>query len=66
MGCSIRHVVGDSVYDVPCVVAAGFSGALRPDYRVGDIVVATEIVDRHQYHLAAVWPLPDLGIFLPP
>jgi adenosylhomocysteine nucleosidase len=36
---------GDAVYRPRLLVSAGFSGALQPEQRVGDLVLATEVVD---------------------
>ena len=38
------------------VLSAGFSGALRAGQRVGDLVLATEVVDHHGTSWATTWP----------
>src|SRR5262249_32597756 len=39
-------------YRPPFVLSAGFSGALSPEQRVGDLVLATEVVDEQGHR----WP----------
>jgi adenosylhomocysteine nucleosidase len=38
------------------LLSAGFSGALRPEQRVGDLVLATEVVDVEGNRWPATWP----------
>ena len=45
---------------VPYLVSAGFSGALHPDYRVGEIIVGTEIVDAESHVWPTTWPASEL------
>jgi adenosylhomocysteine nucleosidase len=49
------------------VLSAGFSGALRPGQKVGDLVLATEVVDQDGREWPATWPgeLPP-GEWRPP
>lgn len=49
------------------VLSAGFSGALRPGQRVGDLVLATEVVDQDGHSWPTTWPgeLPS-GEWRPP
>jgi nucleoside phosphorylase len=46
---------------VPCkpkvVISAGFSGALQDDLAVGDVILATEIVDEYGNSWPATWPV---------
>jgi adenosylhomocysteine nucleosidase len=46
---------------VSCVISAGFAGALQEAYAVGDIILATEIVDVKGDYWSASWP-PDLPL----
>jgi hypothetical protein len=41
---------------ISCVISAGFAGALREGYGVGDTIVATEIVDVRGNRWSASWP----------
>jgi nucleoside phosphorylase len=56
---------------VPCrpkvVLSAGFSGALREELAVGDVILATEVVDAYGDRWPATWPgeLPP-GEWRPP
>jgi adenosylhomocysteine nucleosidase len=49
------------------VLSAGFSGSLRPGQRVGDVILATEVVDRDGNAWPTTWPgeLPP-GEWRPP
>jgi adenosylhomocysteine nucleosidase len=51
---------GGVPYRPRVVLSAGFSGALRPGLRVGDLVLATDVVDEKGNHWPATWPA-DLG-----
>jgi adenosylhomocysteine nucleosidase len=42
---AVTWILGDPSYRPRWVLSAGFSGALRPDLRVGDLLLATEVVD---------------------
>jgi nucleoside phosphorylase len=46
-------------YRPKLVLSAGFGGALDPTLSVGDIVLATEIIDPKGANLRATWP-PEL------
>jgi nucleoside phosphorylase len=47
----------DGVRYRPCLVlSAGFSGSLHVDLQVGDLVLATEVVDREGHRWTAPWP----------
>jgi adenosylhomocysteine nucleosidase len=48
--------LGDVPYRPRFVLSAGFSGALQPEQRVGDLILATEIVDEYGGH----WRTDDL------
>jgi adenosylhomocysteine nucleosidase len=58
---------GNVPYRPKLVLSAGFSGALRPDLRVGDLVLATEVIDTEGHRWPATWPgeLPP-GEWRPP
>jgi adenosylhomocysteine nucleosidase len=59
--------LGDVPYRPRLVLSAGFAGALRPEYRVGDVVLATEVVDAEGNRWPTTWPgeLPE-GEWRPP
>ncbi len=48
------------------LVSVGFSGALQPEQRVGDLLLATEVVDPQGHHWPtvrpAVWANPDITL----
>lgn len=60
----IRHL--DQLFDRPAtegrayqprvVVSAGYSGALRAEFRVGDVLVGTEVVDTNRQCWPTEWP----------
>ncbi len=58
---------GNVPYRPKLVLSAGFSGALRPGLRVGDLVLATEVADLEGNRWPAPWPgeLPP-GEWRPP
>jgi adenosylhomocysteine nucleosidase len=47
---------GNVPYRPKLVLSAGFSGALRPGLRVGDLVLATEVNDTEGNRWPATWP----------
>ncbi len=51
---------GGVPYRPRLVLSAGFSGALCPERRVGDLILATDIVDSAGNHWPATWPA-DFG-----
>jgi adenosylhomocysteine nucleosidase len=54
-------------YQPELVISAGFAGALHPDRRVGDIILADEIADIAGNRWAATWPKPlPEGEWCPP
>ncbi|HZY89275.1 MAG TPA: hypothetical protein VFE78_30915 [Gemmataceae bacterium] len=59
--------LGNVPYRPKLVLSAGFSGALRPGLRVGDLVLATEVADVEGNRWPATWPgeLPS-GEWRPP
>jgi hypothetical protein len=48
--------MGHMTYRPKVVLSAGFSGALQQDYHVGDVIVATEVVDLEGHRWKATWP----------
>lgn len=60
-------LLGNVPYHPKVVVSAGFSGALDESFRVGDLILATEVVDSQGNHWPATWPetLPS-GEWRPP
>jgi len=51
-----RPVLGNLPYRPKLVLSAGFAGALRKGYGVGDIVLATEVIDADGGHWPTTWP----------
>ncbi|MGH7170041.1 MAG: hypothetical protein ACRELG_07185, partial [Gemmataceae bacterium] len=49
---------GDVLYRPRLLVSLGFSGALQPGQRVGDLVLATEVVDQQGHHWPALHSAP--------
>lgn len=49
-------VVAGVPYRPSCVISAGFSGALREDLAVGDVILATEVTDCEGRHWQVSWP----------
>jgi len=49
-------VLGNLPYRPRIVLSAGFSGALSEDYRVGDILLASEVVDTEGSSWPTTWP----------
>jgi adenosylhomocysteine nucleosidase len=62
-----RPKLGNLPYRPRLVLSAGFSGALQEQYRVGDILLATEVADTEGGRWPATWPgeLPG-GEWRPP
>jgi adenosylhomocysteine nucleosidase len=48
--------LGDVPYRPRVILSAGFAGALQPEYKVGDIVLATEVVDAEGSSWTTTWP----------
>ena len=50
---------------VSCIISAGFAGALQQGFGVGDIILATEIVDTKDNHWSTSWSqsVPAAGEF---
>jgi nucleoside phosphorylase len=61
-----RPMFGDVAYCPKVVLCAGFSGALRPGRRVGDLVLATEVADTDGGVWPATWPGELTGEWRPP
>jgi adenosylhomocysteine nucleosidase len=51
-----RPQLGNACYRPSVVLFAGFAGALQEGYRVGDVLLATEVVDTEGGRWAATWP----------
>jgi adenosylhomocysteine nucleosidase len=51
-----RPLYGNVPYRPKLVLSAGFSGALRPGLRVGDLVLATEVADAAGNVWKTTWP----------
>jgi adenosylhomocysteine nucleosidase len=62
-----RPILGNVPYRPRVVLSAGFAGALQPGLAVGDIILATEVVDTESNCWPATWPaeLPP-GEWQPP
>jgi nucleoside phosphorylase len=60
-------VLGNVPYRPQVILSAGFSGALREDLKVGDVVLATDVADLQGNQWPATWPggLPP-GEWRPP
>jgi adenosylhomocysteine nucleosidase len=52
-----KPFLGNVPYLPKIVIAAGFSGALQEGYRIGDIILATEVTDLDGNCRPATWPL---------
>jgi adenosylhomocysteine nucleosidase len=62
METAIRWVLGELQlmglpYRPPFLLLAGFSGALQAGQAVGDLILATEVIDEHLESRAATWPI---------
>jgi adenosylhomocysteine nucleosidase len=55
MEAALEWVLG-GLYRPPFLLSAGFSGALRPGQRVGDLVLATAVADTEGNRWPATWP----------
>jgi adenosylhomocysteine nucleosidase len=51
-----QPTLGDVPYRPRVVLSAGFAGALQPEYKVGDIVLATDVVDTDENCWPTTWP----------
>ena len=51
-----RPALGNGAYRPRLVLSAGFAGALRPGLRVGDLILAGEVVDVAGHRWPAPWP----------
>jgi adenosylhomocysteine nucleosidase len=62
-----KPLLGNVPYVPPFIIFAGYAGALVDSLRVGDIVLANEIVDEHGGRWPTTWPgaLPE-GRWTPP
>ena len=62
-----KPLLGNVAYRPKLVLSAGYSGALQADYRVGDVLLATEVADLDGNRWPATWPgaLPG-GDWQPP
>jgi adenosylhomocysteine nucleosidase len=50
------QVLGTVPYRPKVILSAGFAGALKPELRVGDVVLATDVTDTQGNSWAAPWP----------
>jgi adenosylhomocysteine nucleosidase len=53
---------GDMPYRPRFVLSAGFSGALRPDLHVGDLIRATEVLDPQGNLWPTTWPMDGMAV----
>jgi adenosylhomocysteine nucleosidase len=51
-----RPVLGNVPYQPKVILSAGFAGALHPDRKVGDVVLATNVTDSQAKHWQTTWP----------
>lgn len=51
-----KPLLGNVPYQPKLVLSAGFSGALRDDFQVGDVVLATEVVEPAGNRWPTTWP----------
>src|SRR5947209_8309945 len=51
-----KPVLGGVPYQPKLVLSAGFSGSLREDQQIGDIILATDVVDRDGNRWPTTWP----------
>lgn len=51
-----RPALGNLPYRPRVVVSAGFSGALQEAHGIGDLILATEVVDTAGNHWPTTWP----------
>ncbi len=56
-----KPVLVNVPYQPKVVISCGFAGALQPDLQVGDLILATEVIDTEGH----CWPIPWPGA-LPP
>jgi adenosylhomocysteine nucleosidase len=61
-----RPVLKNVPYHPRLVLAAGFCGALRENHRVGDVILATEVLDTHGRRWPTTWPGELTGEWRPP
>ena len=62
-----RPILGNVPYQPKVLLSVGFCGALREGYRVGDVILAREVVDEEGNNWPVTWPgeLPS-GEWHPP
>jgi adenosylhomocysteine nucleosidase len=62
-----RPKLGNLPYEPKVILSAGFAGALTDDLQVGDLVLATEVIDGEGHFCPVTWPgaLPP-GDWKPP
>src|SRR5437870_4664894 len=51
-----KPVLGNVPYEPRLVLSAGFAGSLQKEWHVGDVILATEVVDLDNKHWPATWP----------
>ncbi|HEY7329209.1 MAG TPA: hypothetical protein VH592_16320 [Gemmataceae bacterium] len=59
--CLSEPRLGNQRYRPCLLLCAGFSGALLPDQRIGDLVLGTEVVDQQGDHWQAIIPNSWIG-----
>ncbi len=64
---SRKPELGKVPYQPKVILSAGFAGALQEDFKVGDVILATEVVDSKGQNWPTTWPgvLPP-GPWQPP
>jgi len=62
-----KPVLGNVPYQPKVIISCGFAGALQPDLQIGDLILATDVVDIEGHAWPAPWPgdLPS-GDWRPP
>ncbi len=51
-----QPLLGNVPYQPSVILSAGFSGALQENYQVGDVILATEVVDHEGHCWPVTWP----------
>jgi hypothetical protein len=62
-----RPLFGNLAYEPKVVISAGFAGSLQHDLKVGDLILATEVIDGQGHTWPVPWPGPlPAGEWRPP